>query len=338
MKPEQPVTFNIRTLAYLALNAFGIFLIYLMHEFITPFLGAVMFFVLFKPLMDTMVTKWKWKEELSAIAIILLSCIIILIPVLLFSYMLYGRIADVVANPASVLNGVHIIDEKFTELTGKHIPMDDLVLKLQQQAGQVIPSFVGKIFVIASNIAIMYFILYYMLTKRNNLIREVNGYLPFTIENRKILGDELESQTLSNSIGVPLIAIIQGCCAGLGYWLFGVDQPVFWALVTAFTSILPLIGSTLVWGPAGILLIALGNTWAGLGLLAYGAIVIINIDNVARLFLQKKFADVHPIITIFGVIIGLDLFGLPGLIFGPLMLSYFVIFIKMYRKIYHVDI
>ena len=69
----------------------------------------------------------------------------------------------------------------------------------------------------------------------------------------------------------------------------------------------------------------------GLGLAVYGGLVIINIDNIARFTLQKKFADVHPLITVFGVIVGLNLFGIPGLIFGPLMLSYFIIFIKMYR-------
>lgn len=338
MNADQPVTFNIRTLAYLALNVFGLFLIYLLREFITPFLGSVIFFVLFRPFMEKMVNQWKWKESWSAILIILISFIIVLIPIMVFSYMLYGRITDIISNPDSIMDGVKQLDAKFTELTGRQLFSEDLAAKAQEQAGQIIPSFLGRIFVVAGNIAIMYFVLYYMLTGRKRMIEELHNYLPFTAENRKILGDELESQTLSNSIGVPLIAVIQGACAGLGYWIFGVEEPVFWAVITAFASILPLVGSTLIWAPAGIILIALGHMWMGVGLLIYGGVVIINIDNVARLMLQKRFADVHPIITIFGVIVGLDLFGLPGLIFGPLMLSYFVIFIRMYRKIYHVDI
>lgn len=338
MSSGQPVTFDIRMLAYLALNAFGIFLIYLLREFITPFLGSVIFYVLFKPFMEKMVSKWKWKESWSAIVIIIISFIIVLIPIMVFSYMVYGRITDIISNPDSIMEGVKQLDAKFTALTGRQLLSPDFVSKMQEQAGQMIPSFLGRIFVVAGNIAIMYFVLYYMLTERKKMIAEVNSYLPFTIENKKILGHELESQALSNSIGVPLIAMIQGASAGLGYWIFGVEEPVFWAVVTAFASILPLVGSTLIWGPAGLILIALGDTWMGAGLLIYGGVVIINIDNVARLFLQKRFADVHPIITIFGVIIGLDLFGLPGLIFGPLLLSYFVIFIRMYRKIYNVNI
>jgi predicted PurR-regulated permease PerM len=106
-------------------------------------------------------------------------------------------------------------------------------------------------------------------------------------------------------------------------------------VVTAFLSILPLFGTTIVWVPASIMLVAAGNTWPGLALFAYGSLVVINIDNLARLMIQKKFADVHPVITVFGVLVGLDLFGLPGLIFGPLMLSYFVILVRMYRTVYH---
>jgi predicted PurR-regulated permease PerM len=81
---------------------------------------------------------------------------------------------------------------------------------------------------------------------------------------------------------------------------------------------------------------ASGNLWAGLGLFAYGTLIIMNIDNVARFMIQKKFADVHPMITVFGVLIGLELFGLAGIIFGPLMLSYFILFVKMYRRVYNV--
>ncbi|MFN3445961.1 MAG: AI-2E family transporter, partial [Bacteroidia bacterium] len=163
---------------------------------------------------------------------------------------------------------------------------------------------------------------------------EVNNYLPFNHDNIKVLAEELESQTLSNSIGVPLIATIQGTAAGIGYWIFGMDEPIFWALITAFASIIPIAGSTLIWAPAAIILMVTDSLWMGLGLAAYGAIVIINIDNIARFTIQKRFADVHPLITVFGVILGLNLFGLPGLIFGPLMLSYFIIFIKMYRSVY----
>ncbi|MBA3706212.1 MAG: AI-2E family transporter, partial [Bacteroidetes bacterium] len=77
--------------------------------------------------------------------------------------------------------------------------------------------------------------------------------------------------------------------------------------------------------------LSVGESWQGIGILIYGALVITNIDNVFRFMIQKKLADIHPLITVFGVIMGLNWFGLPGLIFGPILISYFLIMIKIYR-------
>jgi predicted PurR-regulated permease PerM len=325
-----------RWLAYIALNLFGIFLIYLLSDFIAPFLGAVIFFVLFQNIMDRLTQKYKWKEAWAAILLILVSFIIVLIPILVLSYLLYAKISEVINDPSSLVNSVNLLTAKIEGMTGVEIFSDKNLEEMKMRAGNLIPSFLNELVWILGNIGIMYFILYYLLVQRKGIIKEVHQYLPFQEDNIKILSTELQSMTFSNVVGVPLIAIIQGAAAGLGYWIFGLDEPVFWAVITAFASILPLIGSTLVWVPAGLFLMAMGGMWQGVGLLVYGGLVVINIDNVARFIIQKRFADVHPIITVFGVIIGLNLFGLPGLIFGPLMLSYFVIFIKMYRKVYNI--
>ncbi len=325
-------------MAFAALNLFGLFLIYELHNFIAPFLGSVIFYVLFSDMMDNLTLKRKWKESLAALLIIFLSFIIILIPILVLCYLLYAKISQVLNDPASMVNVLHMLGNNIKDLTGIEIFSGQNLEGIKVRAGNLIPSFLNQLMWTLGNIGIMYFVLYYLLMKREHVSLEVTNYLPFDDANIKILSTELKSMTLSNVIGVPAIAIIQGTAAGLGYWIFGVSEPVFWAVITAFVSLLPLVGSTLVWAPAGVFLVALGNTWEGIGLLVYGALVIINIDNVTRFAIQKRFADVHPLITVFGVIIGLDLFGLPGIIFGPLMFSYFIIFIKMYRKVYNVSI
>jgi predicted PurR-regulated permease PerM len=326
-----------RWLAYIALNIFGIFLIYLLSDFIAPFLGSVIFFVLFKAMMDRLVDKYKWKETWAALLIILLSFIIVLIPIITLCYMLYAKIAEVINDPSSLVNIIDLFSERMKELTGVEVFSEKNLEDMKMKAGNLIPSFLNQFLWILGNIGIMYFILFYLLTQRKAITKLVHDYLPFQDENILILSTELESMTFSNVIGVPMIAVIQGLAAGLGYWIFGLSEPVFWGVITAFVSILPLVGSTLIWVPAGLFLMAMGNTWQGAALLVYGGIVIINIDNVARFMIQKRFADVHPVITVFGVIVGLNLFGLPGLIFGPLMMSYFVIFVQMYRKVYKIE-
>lgn len=325
-----------QNLAFAALILFALLLAYLLRDFLTSFLGAVIFYVLFKPFMHYLTHTRKWNKALAATLIIVLSFIIILIPILSISYMLYSKLVDVINNPHELIGFVQSLDKQIQSLTGFELLSDDTVNDLKGRIGLLIPSFLGQMFYTIGNIAIMYFILYYMLVESERMTRELNHYLPFDIENIRVLSNELDTQTKSNAVAVPLVAIVQGATAGLGYWLFGVPEPVFWGAMTAFLSILPLLGTTLVWLPAGVLLIASGHTWPGLGLIAYGIAVVVNIDNVARFMIQKKFADVHPIITVFGVVIGLDLFGVPGLIFGPLMMSYFIILVKMYRRVYHV--
>ncbi|AMS28149.1 hypothetical protein AEM51_09240 [Bacteroidetes bacterium UKL13-3] len=320
----------------MALNLFGVFLIYQLRDFIAPFLGAVIFYVLFSDMMDNLTAKRKWKDSRAALLIILLSFIIILIPILVLCYLLYAKISQVINDPTSMVNVLHMFGENIKSITGVEVFSPKNLEGIKASAGNLIPSFLNQLLWTLGNIGIMYFILFYLLMQREKVTLEVNNYLPFDTTNIKILATELKSMTLSNVIGVPAIATIQGTAAGLGYWIFGLSEPVFWGVITAFVSLLPLMGSTLVWVPAGLFLLALGQTWQGVGLLLYGTLVIINIDNVTRFAIQKRFADVHPLITVFGVIIGLDLFGLPGIIFGPLMFSYFVIFIKMYRKVYKV--
>jgi predicted PurR-regulated permease PerM len=95
---------------------------------------------------------------------------------------------------------------------------------------------------------------------------------------------------------------------------------------------LPVVGAAAVYVPMGIYLIAAGNTWQGIGILIYGFAVIGSSDNISRFMLAKKIGDVHPLITVFGVLIGVNLFGFIGLIFGPLLISMFILLLEIYTN------
>jgi predicted PurR-regulated permease PerM len=159
-------------------------------------------------------------------------------------------------------------------------------------------------------------------------------YLPFKREKISEFGDELKAETFSNAVGVPLIAIVQGIFAYVAFLFTGVNEPGFWAVLTGVASILPIIGTGLIWVPIAIYQLAQGNTWQGITLLIWGFLILGTIDNVIRFVLAKKMADVHPVVTILGVIMGLQYFGITGLIFGPLIISYFILLLKMYYMEY----
>lgn len=138
----------------------------------------------------------------------------------------------------------------------------------------------------------------------------------------------------SNAIGVPLLAVIQGGIAMLGYYIFGAPEVILWGVVSCFATVIPVIGVAIVWIPLALYIGATGHWWMALGLSVYCIVIVANVDNLIRSVLQRKMADTHPLITIFGVVIGLSLFGFMGIIFGPLLLSIFVLCVQIFKAEY----
>ena len=162
----------------------------------------------------------------------------------------------------------------------------------------------------------------------------VYSILPFSDENKKNVLNEINMIVTSNAIGIPLLAIIQGLIALLGYWIFDVPSPFLFGFLTCFATIIPVVGTALVWLPLALYMTLTGDWVNAAGLTAYALIIITNVDNLIRFILQKKMADTHPLITIFGVIIGLSLFGFMGIIFGPLLISIFILCFNIFKEKY----
>lgn len=186
----------------------------------------------------------------------------------------------------------------------------------------------------AINVLVMLFVLYFMLIGGKKMEKYVNGILPFNRENKKDILQEFHRVVRSNAIGVPLLAVIQGGAAMLGYFIFGVPSAFLWGVLSCFATIIPIIGTAIIWIPLFLYLGAIGHWGNAIGLVIYSAIVIGNVDNLIRGILQKKMADTHPLVTIFGVVIGLSLFGFMGVIFGPLLLSLFILCVEIFREDY----
>jgi predicted PurR-regulated permease PerM len=162
----------------------------------------------------------------------------------------------------------------------------------------------------------------------------VYDLMPFSDANRRRVSAEIYRLVRSNAIGIPLLAIVQGAVAYAGYLFFGVPNPFLMAVLTGIVSIVPLVGTGLVWVPVAAYMALTGNVASAIGLSAYSLIILINIDNLIRFIMQKQMADTHPLITVFGVILGLSLFGFWGVVFGPLLLSMFFLLINILKNDY----
>ena len=309
-----------------------VFLFYSLLNFVTAFLGAMIFYVLFRNFMNKLIHKRQWKRWTAALLIIFISFLVIVIPIFGLIYILISKVQTILTDPQAISLGYHTLVGRINDFAGREVISAATLANFLKTVAAQIPGILNSMLQLFGSVLMMYFLLFNMLINIGSLETAVFQFLPFTNDGIKTLTKELKAMTTANAIAVPLIALCQGMVASFGFWIFGLSDPLFWGIMCGCTSILPVVGAGLIWVPAGIFLLSTAEVWQGAGILIYGVVVISLIDNVFRFFFAKWFADVHPIITILGVIIGLKWFGLPGLVFGPLLISYFFLLLKIYKK------
>jgi predicted PurR-regulated permease PerM len=194
----------------------------------------------------------------------------------------------------------------------------------------------GRIAQAVLNLAIAFFGLYYLLTAPPEAWPVVRQYLPFSTENSDLLRERFYSVTEAMLWGVALTALLQGSIIGLGFRLVGLPNALFWGVATAIVSVLPVLGSAIVWLPAVVMLLLQQRYGGALTLGILGGVVASNIDNVVRLVVYRRVSDIHPLITLVGAFAGVRLMGLIGVLLGPLAISYFFELLQAYRREYGV--
>lgn len=320
---------NIITLVILIL--LGCILAYSVRGIIGALLGTMVMYTIFRPMNIWMIERLKWRRPIVAVIIIIVSFLIIVLPFLGIGTMLTNKVVDLVKNPDWINNIVKTVNE----FAGDKLGQPDLIqAQLEKSAtylGDLFTSLLSGAAGLFLDITVMYFLLYFMFVNFRSFERGLLRYSPFRVENAVRFGHELRNITYSNVIGQTFIALVQGASLSLGFWIFGYDDALFWGVICAILSFIPLLGPPLIFVPAAVIAFTQGNNIAAIGLLIWGFVLVINIDNVLRLIIAKKVGDIHPIITVVGVIIGIPLFGLMGLVYGPLLLSYFLITARIYE-------
>ena len=304
------------------------------RPYLSGIFGASTLFVMMRNQMAYLTEKKKWNRHLSASLLLVESLMFFLIPLTAFALLVVDTLSGIEFDLQSMLAQVESFINILEERIGYNLITLDNLAFIPKIGGTTIQFLAANIYSLILNSIVVLFILYYMLYNYKGFEAGFKEILPFREENKQILADETKEIIRANAIGIPLLGIIQGVFALIGYLIFGIEKPVLFAILTAFSTILPVVGTMVIWVPLGIGMIISGNFLSGFIFLLYGLIVIGGVDNLARFMLQKQLADIHPLITIFGVILGLQMFGFWGVIFGPLLLSYLVLLFNMYRHDY----
>ncbi len=300
-----------------------------LSQFFTAFLGAVIFYVLSRKRMNRLIKKG-WKKPTAAVVVILISLLIIIVPIAIAGYLLYNKGKYYLANPDMLVESLQRVRAQIEHNYGINVISEQKIADLKTYATGAISRLLNESLNVFGNLTILYFFLYFMLISINRMEAAIVFFLPFQRSKIELFGKELVAQTFSNAIGVPAIAVAQGLIGFIGYSIAGVPEAGFWAVITAFASVIPVVGTAVVWVPITLYLFVINHTWQGGFMIVWGILVLGITDNVVRFMLAKKMADVHPIITVLGVIMGVKYFGLTGLIFGPVLISYFLILLRIY--------
>lgn len=329
------LTFNdrLRQLLLLALIILlGFVLLHQLKMFIPGLLGGVTLYILSRAMYFRLIYAKKWKKGGTALLFILGYLIIIAIPVYASIKMVSPKINAMLSNQEKIKQSIKTVALKITDMTGVEILSDDTVHKLTDNISSFLPGILNSTVNLLTNLIMMFFLLYYLLVSGKEVEKYLNKIIPLEKENVDKLAAETKLMIKSNALGIPIICVVQGAFAALGYWIFGLEDWGLWGFITGVFAFFPIVGTMIVWVPLVIYLMATGDTSSAAWLAAYSILVTGNVDYITRLGLLKKLGNVHPMITVLGVIVGLGLFGFMGLIFGPLLVSYFIILLKIYMN------
>ena len=300
-------------------------------SFFPGFLGAICLYVLlYNPLQWMLKTK-KWNKLTSVILLMVGSAVFIIGPLYLLIKMLTNKVLVLLNDTAQIKTDVNKIIEMLQTKFHIDVFSSTNIEKITQVGGKLLEKTLNASMDMTVQLGVAFLILYFMLMNHQNLENWFYKNIPIRTNNLKRMNKDLRDLVISNAVGMPLTAFIQAIIAYIGYLIFGVDDALTWFILTIFAAMLPFVGAAIIYVPLGLFLLAKGDTGSAVGLLIYCFVVVGLSDNVIRLVLQKKMADVHPLVTIFGVIVGLNLFGFIGIIFGPILFSVFFWLIKLYK-------
>ena len=328
-----PTTFNnrLRQILLLALIILiGILMISQLYIFLPGLLGGVTLYILTRRMYQKLVIIKKWRKPGTAFLFILGSLVLIAIPVYFSVLMVSPKVGSLISNQQEVIQGLQVFSDKIEKSTGIKLLTDENTQSLTNSISSFIPSFLNSTATILTNLLMMFFLLYYLLVSGREVEKYLDHIIPLKPENVEKLATETRMMIRANAIGIPIICLVQGIAAAIGYLIFGIQDWGMWGFVTGVFAFFPLVGTMIIWVPLVIYLFSVGQTWTATALTLYSIVVTGNVDYVARLGLMKKIGNVHPLVTVLGVIVGLKLFGFMGLIFGPLLISYFIILIRIY--------
>ena len=308
----------------------GIGLVIALAPYATGLIGIPVLYAVFAP-----VHVWlslRVRPKIAASLVVVLALFLIVVPGVSF--------AGLVVNQAQQITGSVVRNPILGRIAQLELGGIDIGPRIAELGAKIVGwlgssafGLIGTATRLALNLTISLFGLFYLLLQPGETWEAVRPYIPFSARNTEKLRQRFRDVTTSTIIGTGLTAAAQGAILGLAFWIVGLPNALFWGVVTMVFGILPIVGSGLVWVPAAIALLVASRPGPAALIALVGAFVG-NVDYILRPMVFRRWANIHPLVTLVGALAGVPFFGILGLLIGPLALSYFFELVKMYREEY----
>jgi predicted PurR-regulated permease PerM len=320
---------------------------YLSYEifqpFLTPIAWAMVFCVVFYPLYLFLLRFIKL-EAVASLVTLATILVAIVGPFSYISYSLINEVGDIVAKSdaetrklSSLMSDGRLVKllQKIEPYTGLEGPSEEVIVENTKKVGQKIveglTSGFGNVMNVAANFVIMAFTIFFLLKDGPRFFQKSRDYLPFSEQHRDRLAAQMKDMIVSTIYGGVVVAIVQGILGGIAFAILGIRSPIFWGSVMALMSFVPLLGTAIVWLPASVILILQGAYAKGIALVLIGILVISMVDNVLKPLIIGGRTKMPTIIIFFTVLGGIKVFGLLGLVMGPLVVALFLSVFEIFR-------
>lgn len=301
-----------------------------LSDFLPAFLGAITLYVIFRNYYCRLIERKKWKPWVAIAFLMIVSILAILIPIYYLIYELVLKISKSGEYVSLLMQYVETLHKYLEQKTGYDILQSMDKIKLGEMITSYSSSFVMTTVDMFSIVFMAYFILYFMLINTRKMEEAFNIIVPLKKSNINKIGHKFRRLIIANVIGIPVVALGQGLTVLVGYLLFGVSSPFFLFVLTTVASVIPIVGGAIVYVPVALMLLINNDIAGAIGVIVFGMLSA-GIDNVMRFTFLKKIENIHPMNSVFGIIIGLKLFGFIGLIFGPILISITLLLIRVYH-------
>ncbi len=297
--------------------------------------GFVLVFI-FAPLYNLIQRRLKSKNW-STIIVTVILMIVIIVPLIFLIPFLVGQVIKVFTF-ASQINFITILEKLFPSLTSSEAlsaqidsVLHSFITNLTTGMVNSISNFLINLPTTLLQLTVVLFTFFFVMRDKNEFIEYLKTILPFSKEVQERLLKATKDVTVSVLYGQIIIGFVQGLVAGLGFFLFGAPSALLFMILAIFAGVLPIVGPSIVWIPMAIYLLATGNNVASLGVVIFGIASIV-VDNVLRPIVISKRAMMNSLLALLGTIGGLVFFGIIGLVLGPLIIAYLMIFLEVYKN------